>query len=185
MKKLILVLALLLFYGQLLYAQSLSFSLGIGFGNEEKVIEWLPDDQLPLDNRKIVFNKALNLGGGLVIDDHVQFGIDISYTWAVLKTFPQYNVYGPTINDIGWTSFGGWGKYRFFYKKRLQLGVVASVGIHMGYPKRMNVDEIERGEAFYAGLHAGPQFKISDHFMIAYYYGRGKYNNSILLTYSL
>lgn len=185
MRRLFLIVALSICSLTMLKAQNLSISIGAGFGDENKVIEWLPDDQLPLDNRKIVFTKALNLGGGLVIDDHVQFGIEVSYTWAVLKTFPQYNVYGPTINDTGWTSFGGWGKYSFFSRKRLQLGVMASVGIHMGYPKRMNVDKVEKGEAFYAGLHAGPQFKISDHFMIGYYYGRGKYNNSILFAYTL
>lgn len=186
MKKLILVLALLLFYGRLLYAQSLSFSIGTGFGNENKPIEILEGDYFSLLlNRKIEYVKAAQIIVDLTIDDHLDFGLDISYTWATLDWQGQLNVGGPTINELGWTSFGCFGRYSFFIQKRLQIGAIATTGVHMGYPKRMNLDTVEKQVKFYAGLYAGPQFKISDHFMIAYYYGRGKYNNSILLTYSL
>jgi hypothetical protein len=167
-------------------------SLGTGFGYENKIIETLETDYFYLQNREIIYVKAVEFKVGLKLDSHVNFGADISYTWATLDWLGQYGVLGSaisniglTINNIGWTSVGGWGKYILLPHKRLQFAIVASTGAHFGYPKRMNVDTIERKVAFYAGLHGGPQYKISDKFMASYYYGRGKFRNMILLTYSL
>lgn len=185
MRKVCTIGALLIFKVLLLSAQDLSVSIGTGFGNENEKIETLETDYFYLRTREIRYVKAAQFLAELQVDEHVDFGIDISYTWATLDWQGQLNVGGLTINELGWTSFGCSGRYSLFVKKRLQIGASVTTGVHLGYPKRMNLDMVERQVKFYAGLHAGPQFKISDHFMIAYYYGIGKYNNSILLTYSL
>ncbi len=167
-------------------AQNVTIALGTGFGFEQKNIEWLPTDFLPLiNNRKIEYIKAVQLVIGKRFDKHIEIGGDFSYTWANLNWIPPHNIFDSSINNIGWTSVGGWGKYILLPHKRLQFAIVASAGAHIGYPKRMNVDTIERQVAFYAGLHGGPQYKISDKFMVSYYYGRGKFRNMLLLTYSL
>ena len=138
-----------------------------------------------MQNRTIEYVRAIEFKAGLNLDTHIDFGVDVSYTWGSLNYLGQYNVFGTTINTIGWTSAGGWGKYILFPQNRLQFAIMASAGAHFGYPKRMNVDSIEKHVAFYAGLHGGSQYKFSDKFMVSYYYGRGKFRNMILLTYSL
>lgn len=165
-----------------LNAQNLNVSLGTGFGNVNKNIE-LPPNNFFLTNRKIEYIRAIQFGAGINIDKYFEIGGEFSYSWAILNWLPQYSPGNTTINNISWFSIGIWGKYFLFPQNRFQLGIRTSAGINIRYPRYMNVDTIERQALFYAGLHAGARYWISERFNLSYYYGRGKYNNIITIAY--
>ncbi len=166
-----------------LNAQNLNVSLGTGFGYVNKNIEFPPNNIFSTINRKIEYIRAIQFGAGINIDEYFEMGGEFSYSWAILNWLPQYRPGNTTINNISWFSFGIYGKYFLFPQKRLQLGIMTSAGINMGYPRYMNADTIEKQTIFYAGLHAGARYRIWERLNLSYYYGRGKYNNMIIIAY--
>ena len=169
-----------------LNAQNLNLSLGTGFGNVNKNIEAPPNNNIFMTiNRKIEYIRAIQFGAGINIDKNVEIGGEFSYSWAILNWLPQYNPGNTTINTISWFSFGIWGKYFLLPQKRFQLGLMTSAGINIGYPRYMNIDTIEKQTLFYAGLHVGARYRIWERFNLSYYYGRGKYNNMLIIVYFL
>ncbi len=175
-------------YGQ--NGKGLSLSMGVGFGWENIPIapsaNMIATFIIPI-NRKIEYVRALSIGIGKTINKHIIVGGDVSLYWAILDWVPDYSIVGtepiPSINNINWLSTGAWGRYIFFPESRFHLGIMSSLGIHIGYPKNMGMSTIERKVSAYIGVHVGAEYMISDKFKLSYYYGKGKYNNLITIDY--
>ncbi len=172
-------------YGQ--DTKGLILSVSTGFGAENKKIESIYQGFSQFENREIVYIKALTVGVGKHLSKNIQVGADISYYWTTLKYFPDYLLGNiplePSINELNWISGGVWGKYLFFPNSRFNLGIMSSVGAHIGYPKSMGINNLERHNKLYIGVHGGVEYNLSKRINFSYYFGIGKYKNLITAAY--
>lgn len=173
-----------------LYCQEtkgLSLSVSMGFGAENIKLESIYQGFSQFKEREIEYIKALTVGVGKPLSRNIQVGVDASYYWATLDYVPEYSLGGmplkPSINQVKWISGGVWGKYLFFPDSRFNIGIMSSVGAHIGYPESMGISELERHIKAYIAAHGGVEYNLSKRINVSYYIGLGKYKNIIAVAY--
>jgi hypothetical protein len=166
----------------------LSLSVSLGFGAENIQLESIYQGFSQFKEREIEYIKALTVGVGKPLNKNIQIGVDISYYWATLDYVPEYSLGGiplePSINQVNWISGGVWGKYLFFPDSRFNIGIMSSVGAHIGYPESMGISNLERHIKAYIAAHGGVEYNLSKRINVSYYIGIGKYKNIITAAYS-